>query len=266
MCMRHKTKKRKRNNVGSAIVTVLVVVTFITILATVLLYISGMNFQMKVTDYRTKESFYQAEIPAEELRSQLIKDVEFAFAEAYTAAVSEYSGLSDAGNREANYRQHFCDELYRIWKQRCGTVADSTDLNWNHGITSVLLSEATSSTWSIDEDGKSSVLVSATTDGYWKVNVEGTTLDTAQGVSNGQIVLKGVTFTYDSPNHYSSIISTDYCITIPLVNWSETYESIGTPVPTAAPGETPAPATTPKPLYFDGNFSGCVNYMNWTKQ
>ncbi len=263
--MRYKTNKQKRKNAGSAIVTVLVVVTFITILATVLLYISGMNFQMKVTDYRTKESFYQAEIPAEELRSQLIKDVEIAFAEAYTAAVSEYSGLSDAGNREANYRQHFCDELYRIWMQRCGIVAGGTDLDWNHGITSVLLSEATGSTWSIDRDGKG-VLVSVATDGYWKVDVAGTTLDTANGVSNGQIVLKGVTFTYDSPNHYSSIISTDYCITIPYVNWSETYESAGSPVPTAAPGETPAPVTTPKPPYFDGNFSGCVNYMNWTKR
>lgn len=48
---------------------------------------------------------------------QLVKDVEFAFAEAYTATVSEYSGLSDAGGREANYRQHFCEELMRIWEE-----------------------------------------------------------------------------------------------------------------------------------------------------
>ena len=45
--MRCETKKHKLNNAGSAIVTVLVVVTFITILATVLLYISGLNYQMK---------------------------------------------------------------------------------------------------------------------------------------------------------------------------------------------------------------------------
>ena len=64
MCMDtgQKAKKQKQNNAGSAIVTVLVVVTFVTILATVLLYISGMKFQMKVADYRTKESFYQAKI------------------------------------------------------------------------------------------------------------------------------------------------------------------------------------------------------------
>ncbi|MDE6518408.1 MAG: hypothetical protein K2L18_11285, partial [Acetatifactor sp.] len=74
--MRSTAGKSKLNNDGSAIVTVLVVVAFITILATIMLYVSGMNFQMKVADYRTKESFYQAETPVEELRAQLVKDVE----------------------------------------------------------------------------------------------------------------------------------------------------------------------------------------------
>ena len=97
--MRCETKKHKLNNAGSAIVTVLVVVTFITILATVLLYISGLNYQMKVTDYRTKESFYQAETPVEELRAQLAKDVQIAFAKAYAAAMSEYAGLGAEGTR-----------------------------------------------------------------------------------------------------------------------------------------------------------------------
>lgn len=275
MGMGHRTKKRKRNNAGSAIVTVLVVVTFITILATVLLYISGMNFQMKVTDYRTKESFYQAEVLAEELRAQLVKDVEFAFAEAYTAAVSEYSGLSDAGGREANYRQHFCEELMRIWEKRCGLQpGSSTEWNWNQGITSILLSDIvvpgviewnTNSTTKISELSVPAAPGEASGE-YWKINLSGVTLDTTNGITNGQIILKGITFTYDSPTHYSSIVSTDYCITIPNVNWSETYESAGAPVPTAPPGESPAPMVTPKPLYFDGNYSGCVNYMNWTKQ
>ncbi len=268
MCMDtgQKAKKQKQNNAGSAIVTVLVVVTFVTILATVLLYISGMNFQMKVADYRTKESFYQAEIPAEELRAQLVKDVEFAFAQAYTAAASEYAGLSSEGNREANYRQRFCEEFDRIWRQRCGLVpGSSTEYDWSHGITSVLLTPATGSTWGVDEDGRS-VLLSAATDGYWILDAAGTALDVSKGVSDGQIVLQGVTLIYDSPSRYSSIISTDYCITIPPINWSETYEPEGAPTGPGAPGESPAPAATPEPLYFDGNYSGCVNYMNWTKQ
>lgn len=227
--MRCETKKHKLNNAGSAIVTVLVVVTFITILATVLLYISGLNYQMKVTDYRTKESFYQAETPVEELRAQLAKDVQIAFAKAYAAAMSEYAGLGAEGTREANYRQRFCDELDKIWKERCGLIPDSADLiNWEAGIRSVLSP--------------------AVNGNYWDVKVAAASeWDTGRAVSDGQVILRGVTFTYDSASHYSSIISTDYCVTIPRVSWSETYGAEG---------------SVEEML----DFSGCINYMNWTKR
>lgn len=236
--MRCETKKHKLNNVGSAIVTVLVVVTFIMILATVLLYISGLNYQMKVTDYRTKESFYQAETPVEELRAQLVKDVQIAFAKAYAAAMSEYAAYAGLGSdeddearkaREANYRQRFCDELDKIWKERCGVIPDSAGLiNWEAGIRSVLSPAAD--------------------DNYWDVKVAAASgWDTGRAVSDGQVILRGVTFTYDSASHYSSIISTDYCVTIPRVSWSETYGAEG---------------SVEEML----DFSGCINYMNWTKR
>lgn len=228
MGIRHRAGKRKQNNAGSAIVTVLVVVTFITILATVMLYISGLNFQMKVTDYRTKESFYEAEIPVEELRAQLAKDMQIAFAKAYTAAMSEYSGLGDEGTREANYRQRFCDELDKIWKERCGLIADSSNIDWKTGIIKV-----------VNPAGNG---------GYWDVKVdESPGWDTSRAVSDGQVILRGVTFTYDSSTHYSSVISTDYCITIPQINWSGAYA---------------AEASVDESL----DFGECVNYMNWTKQ
>lgn len=231
-CMRGTVRKRKLNNDGSAIVTVLVVVAFITILATVMLYVSGMNFRTKVADYRTKESFYQAETPVEELRAQLVKDVEVAFAKAYTAAVSEYSGMGDEGAREANYRQYFCDELNAIWEKRCGEIPDTNPklLDWKKGIISVISSTEAGS--------------------YLDISVlPASKLDTSEG-ENGRVFLRGVVFTYDSPDYYTSIISTDYCITIPRVNWSGTYES----------------AAAPTSDYFNGDFASCVNYMNWTKQ
>lgn len=234
--MRCETKKHKLNNAGSAIVTVLVVVTFIMILATVLLYISGRNYQMKVTDYHTKESFYQAETPVEELRAQLVKDVQIAFAKAYTAAMSEYAAYAELDSdearkaREANYRQRFCDELDKIWKERCGLIPDSADLiNWEAGIRSVLSP--------------------AVNGNYWDVEVAAASgWDTSRAVSAGQVILQGVTFTYDSASHYSSIISTDYCVTIPKVGcWSENYDAEG---------------SVEEML----DFSDCINYMNWTKR
>lgn len=228
MKMKHAGKRRKLNNTGSAIVTILVVVTFLTILATVMLYVSGANYQMKVTDYRTKESFYQAETSVEELRAQMVKDTEAAFAEAYTAAMSEYSGMGDAATREANYRQLFCEAMNRIWKDRCGYIPGTTNLDWNTGIHTVIPSAAGGAFWDVE------------------VTPAGE-LDSSLAISQGQLILRGVTFTYDSPNQYTSIISTDYCITIPRVNWSDVFEE---------------EATAESQL----DFSGCVNYMNWTKR
>lgn len=226
--MKFAGKRRKLNNTGSAIVTILVVVAFLTILATVMLYISGANYQMKVTDYRTKESFYQAETPVEELRAQLVKDTEAAFAEAYTAAMSEYSSMGDAATREANYRQLFCEAMNRIWKNRCGYIAGTTNLDWAAGIETVVQHPATVGT------------------DWVKVTPAGE-LDSSLAISQGQLIMRGVTFTYDSSNQYTSIISTDYCITIPRVNWSDAFEE---------------EAIAESQL----DFSGCVNYMNWTKR
>lgn len=238
-------RQRKQNNAGSAIVTVLVVVAFMTILATIMLYISGINFQMKATDFRTKESFYQAETPVEELRAQLVKDVEIAFAKAYTATVSEYSGMGDAATRESNFRQHFCEEMDAIWKNRCGVIVPDPSVpsvvyyDWEAGIEKVVKP------------------VDAAAFMYIEVSPS-YGFDTSQ---SGMIIWHDVKFEYDSPQNYTSIISTDFCITIPKINWSGVFDP-------AAPAGTPAPGATPVPAvyYFDGNFSNCVNYMNWMKQ
>lgn len=231
MGRRYTAKKYKLNNRGSAIVTVLVVVAFITILATVMLYISGSNFQMKVADYRTKESFYQAEIPVEELRAQLVEDVQLAFAKAYSTAMSEFSGLGDAQNAEDNYRRLFCDEMNKIWAGRCPNDADG-NRRWRVGI--------------------EMVAAQPTDGGIWDVTVAppSAKFDDSKMFSEGWLILRGVKFTYDSSEGYTSIISTDYCITIPEVQWPD------------ANGYYGAAAGTEERL----NFSSCVNYMNWTKR
>ncbi len=51
--MEEKKSYGKLNNDGAALVTVIVVITFISILATVILYSSGMNFAMNTTDIKT---------------------------------------------------------------------------------------------------------------------------------------------------------------------------------------------------------------------
>lgn len=254
---RRTVRQRKQNNAGSAMVTVLVVIIVISILATVMLYLSGSNFQMKAVDFRTKESFYQAETPVEELRAQLVKDVEIAFAKAYTAAVSEYSGMGDMATREDNFRQHFCDEMNTIWENRCGVIAPDPSnpgyrvFDWETGIRKIV--------GSVGSDAYLDIKVAPSLGFETSENCDHSYGDPVHNPD--LIILRGVTVTYDSPEYYTSIISTDFCITIPKINWSGTFDS-AVPAATPDPGATPAPAV----YYFDGNYSKCVNYMNWVKQ
>ena len=60
MGRRYTAKRYKLNNRGSAIVTVLVVVAFITILATVMLYISGSNFHISYAVAAVSQSVISA--------------------------------------------------------------------------------------------------------------------------------------------------------------------------------------------------------------
>lgn len=73
--------------------------------------------------------------------------------------------------------------------------------------------------------------------------------DDSKIFSEGWLILRGVEFTYDSSEGYTSIISTDYCITIPDIQWPDANGYYGA-------------AGTEERL----NFSNCVNYMNWTKR
>lgn len=118
-------KKQKLNNAGSALLTVIVVVAFITVLATTMLYISGMNFQMKQTDYQNKKSFYKAEEALDELKAELVsEDMTEAFKYAYQEVMIQYAAL-EGDARQAAFNGAFLDKLQEIWINR-KTVSEST--------------------------------------------------------------------------------------------------------------------------------------------
>jgi hypothetical protein len=52
---------KKINNKGAALVSVMIAITFISIVATTLLVISLNNYQMKVVDLQSKSNFYETE-------------------------------------------------------------------------------------------------------------------------------------------------------------------------------------------------------------
>ena len=65
---------QKRRNRGSSIVIVIIAMAMIGILATTLLWMSYINYKIKVNDIRNKNSFYSAEMVMEQIVAGLQKE------------------------------------------------------------------------------------------------------------------------------------------------------------------------------------------------
>ena len=112
--MVYKKQNHKLNDEGSAIVTVLIVVLFVSILATTVLYLAGRNVKMKATDRHTKESFYETEKTMEEIKAGLVRMASLSYEDAYKALLRNYSGY-DADGRKIFIKQAFVDSFNERW-------------------------------------------------------------------------------------------------------------------------------------------------------
>lgn len=241
-------KIRKLNNDGAALVFAIVVVMFITILTTMLLYASTMNYEMKTTDYRTTLSFYGAETPLEELRVQLAVDTSAAAEAAYRHVMLNYAGLGDEDMRNTEYQKIFFQNIEKIWTDRRG-AADS----WVTAITVALQNNSAYDVLMAGSSENSScayhiylgVPDPITGDGGIKLE---------RDEANGRIFLRDIRVMY-TENDFVSQISTDFCITVPVINWSVNEAS------DPAPGME-AEWAVRKEIHFEE----CVSYMNWMKQ
>lgn len=228
----------KLNNRGSAMVTVIVVVVFVSILATTLLYISLLNYQMKVVDYNTKVTFYEAEVPMEEIRAQLVIDASDAFVEAYRKTISEFATL-DSVRREEKFRSAFYNELRSIWDERDG--------NKNGTIETVNAIRIIINDPVPVDPGNSPIFTVNVTGGFRTVPDDPTVLPNS-------VRLEGVEIQYtDRNNNYTSIIETDFNIQIPDLNWG--VDSYADTWVTGASNSGD-----------EMDFQQMVTYVNWTKK
>ncbi len=222
-------KRLQLNNRGAALVSVLVVTTFITIIASTLLYIAAMNYQQKQTDYYNKKSFYEAEKAIDELKGVLVKDVQDAYVIAYSKTMNEF--LVREGTRDAYYQQEFMNAMWKIWEKRLpadGGVRELTAVQ------------------SVIEDTEVKI-------NFYKVEGIGV-YQTETGPEDAKVkqqkfALKGVQVKHTVEN-YTTFLYTDICIEPPKVVWSDQSK-------TATGSE-----------FVDRTkiaFTDCVSYVNWRK-
>src|SRR5574344_1588876 len=80
-----------RNNKGMSLVTVIITIGFVSILVSILLMVSMINFKMKKINANAKDSFYSAEQVLDEINLGLQKDISDALSSAYTDILVKYN-------------------------------------------------------------------------------------------------------------------------------------------------------------------------------
>lgn len=106
-------KSARKDNRGAALITVVIVLLFISILCTLILYISAVNYRMKRTNYSSKVSFYNSEIPLENMESNLVEPVSISYNYALQITNSRYYTYSSVGDRKKGFYNTFKDQFIK---------------------------------------------------------------------------------------------------------------------------------------------------------
>lgn len=112
----HKICRRKRDDRGSAIVIVIIAMAMIGILATTLLWMSYMNYMIKVADVRNKNSFYSAEEVVEQIMAGLRQTSAEAVGVAYRDVMANWEDLGSEENRYNIFATTYMDTLVDLLK------------------------------------------------------------------------------------------------------------------------------------------------------
>ena len=189
--MKRWLKKIHSDNRGAALITVIVIVTFMSVLATIVLFASGKNFYMKTTDQANKESFYNGEKALEEIKASLMVESQKAFEAAYQKTMNSFVDTVDASTRQQNFNKEFVQQFKKNWDDYLATY---------HTNQAVLASRV---------DSTYSTCINCTTDNTYEE-------------TNGRVTVGTVEFDYTDANGSLTKIATEYVIQAPSLYWGGT--------------------------------------------
>ncbi len=258
-----KKKVNKNGNAGSTLVTVVVVVAFLSILATIMLYVSGQNYKTKLIDQRTKASFYEAEEVIELLKTRLVVEVAAASEPAFSRTSMDYIQSNDENIRSDIYFVHFRTEMENHWKKIWDADGDGS-IEAASGISHLF-------------PGATDITVDGSTVTF-KINISGDAGDELEcvlhnfkfdgcmeipsqiyGVSDGSVpgapatpdpdnvsryYVRDIELTATDEDGYTSVINTSFEITPPMLNWGDTVKNQDDEL----------------------DYSDCVKYYLWSKE
>ena len=226
----NKWLKLNKDNNGAAMVMVLVIIMFISILAAVLMFISYLGYQMRLMDKRGKDTFYSAETVLDEINAGLQEEASAAMAEAYNDVMQNFAVYDNAITRSSRFNQIYIDTFRKSLEGTTGNGHYDIEKfqKWlSKGSVGDYIGKVDADSEAEDKENPNrakreyfrnygAIVESNITPGSY-VGV----LETKEGES---IVIKDLKVTYVDTAGYVSIISTDIRLTIPVVSFSQASE------------------------------------------
>lgn len=181
--------KKRRNDRGAAMVMVIVVIAFVSILVATLFMMSTINIQMKSVDRKAKENFYSAEGALEQINLGLQNEISDASSDAYVYIMQNYAGTTLAVERKRNFNLKF----YAGLKDRIHETGDVNKYDMSK-LESYLSADLATHT-----------VLSSTGSCRLVEDTEG-------------LVLKGLVVTYTNDENFQTVIETDIRLSAPDLN------------------------------------------------
>ena len=185
--------KTLRGNRGSGIVLVLVCMICVSILGTLIMYLSYTGYMFKITERQSKADFYSATTAMDEIRAGVQKAASDSIAKAYKTALINYNNAEyiNGTTMEKKFQEEFVDE-FKNWTDSSGaklvnnTVTDTATYN------TAVLANFTNG---------------AAVNGE---NLTGTAL-----ITDNSVTLKGVSVTYTDSKGYTTSVTSDIVVSAP---------------------------------------------------
>ncbi|CDF08368.1 putative uncharacterized protein [Firmicutes bacterium CAG:95] len=196
---------RKKRNSGSSIVIVIIAMAMIGILATTLLWMSYINYKIKVNDIRNKNSFYSAETVMEQILAGLQKEASDSVAVAYQEVLSNWDELQSESNRYSSFASTYLDTLVKHLRD-----ADKGDGYYKRDI---LKGYVDTSVW----DHVNQTAWDNGTDDTDEAKKKPPVMELVNGNS---LILRNVFVSYMDEDRLS-IVSTDLCLDVPEIVFTQ---------------------------------------------
>ena len=206
----HRFCRRKRDNRGSSIIIVIIAMAMIGILATTLLWMSYMNYMIKISDMRNKESFYSAEEVVEQIMAGLQNTSSTAVSTAYKEVMANWDGLGSEENRFSTFATVYLDTVVEQLKDPSrGT--DYYDRDKLKEYVDADIFNGASATTGVDNAAWEHGNDPAASEGEPKM----------EKVNDNSIILHNIYVSYTADDGRVSVVQTDICLDVPKLIFTQ---------------------------------------------